>query len=237
MGRRTSPRVDTKQYRTSVLIVCEGKNTEPIYFQTLIKALRLDVTIEVKVVGDTPHTDPAGLLEDALKLRDLRRKEAKKSNVLRPYDEIWLVFDTEWPGKHANLAQSTNKVRESHFQSAISNPSFEVWFLLHEKRTPPGCSCYQDAEKVLKTLHKDLTHYGKSRDATLQCVNWSMMEGRLPRALQNGHAQPKESFCPTVLDLPTATATTVHRLVQLLVEACDDQPTLNRLGIRKGKPE
>ena len=116
--------------------------------------------------------------------------------------------------------------------SAISKPSFEVWFLLHEKSTPPGCSRCEDAVKVLKTLHSELAQYDKDQKATLKCVSWTLTEGRLPLALKHGHAQPEDSFSSTVPELPTATATTVHRLVQLLVAACDDGPALKQLGFR-----
>ena len=219
------------QYRKSILIVCEGQNTEPIYFKALVKALRLDMTVEVKVTGNTRHTDPKGLLRDAAELEEARRKEAEVSTALRSYDDVWLVFDTEWPGKHPNLPQAVNEITSRGYLVAISKPSFETWFLLHDRRTPPGCSRCKDAVRELKKLHDDLKEYGKNEDATRRCVSWSLSEQRLAQALQHACAQPDDCFSDTQPQIPTATATSVHRLIQLLVEACDDVPALKKLGL------
>lgn len=232
-GRRRSPGAQKRCYQRSILVVCEGQNTEPLYFKALVKALRLDTTIEVKVIGDTPHTDPNGLLKDAIDLRDEREQEARKSNVLRPYDEVWIVFDTEWPGKHKTLPRAVNDMAAKGFEVGISNPSFETWFLLHDRPTPPGCACCDDAIAQLKKLHANLKNYGKDEEAAQKCVEWSLSERRLALALRHACAQPDDCFSATQPPLPTATATSVHRLVQLLVDACDDEPILRQLGLTK----
>jgi len=231
MARRRAEGALKKRYQKSVLIVCEGKNTEPTYFKALVKALRLDATIEVSVVGDTQHTDPSGLLKDAVKLRNKRKQEAKRSLVLRSHDEVWVVFDTEWPGKHGNLAQAISDMFAQGFQAAISSPSFETWFILHDRPTAPSCACCDEAVVVLKKMHRDLADYGKGAEATQKCVNWSFGDARLALALKHGHAQPIERFHATQPVLPTSTATSVHLLVQKLVEACDDDPVLDQLGL------
>lgn len=230
-GRRRSPGAQKRRYQRSILIVCEGRNTEPLYFRALLKCLRLSTTIEVKVTGDTRHTDPAGLLEDAVNLREERTKESAQSNVLIPYDDVWIVFDTEWPGKHLNLPQAINEMQSRGFRVAISKPSFETWFLLHDRPTPPGCACCDDAVKALKKVHADLAKYGKDTEATKRCVEWCLSEGRLARALTHGHAQAEDGFSRGQPELPIATATSVHRLVKLLVDACDDAPIRRALGL------
>lgn len=229
--RRGSKGVQKKQYRKSILIVCEGQNTEPTYFRTLVKALRLDTTVEVHVIGKTKHTDPSGLLEDAIQLEKKRQEDHLASIVLRPYEEIWLVFDTEWRGKHPNLKQAVNEITGKGYKVAISSPSFETWFLLHDRPTPPGCARCDDAVAHLKKLHPDLKSYDKNAEATRRCVEWCLSEKRLALALKHACAQPDDCFSDTQPQLPIATATSVHHLVLLLVESCDDEPLKKEFGL------
>ena len=44
------------------------------------------------------------------------------------FDEIWCVFDTD---QHPNLAQAINEAGQSGIEVAVSNPCFELWFVLH----------------------------------------------------------------------------------------------------------
>jgi len=76
------------------LIVSEGEKTEPNYFRSLQKYLRLaaaDVDIE-----HPEGTDPLTLTRAAIDLRDQRKKLTKKGFAVA-YDEVWGVFDLEKP--------------------------------------------------------------------------------------------------------------------------------------------
>jgi len=216
-----------------MLIVCEGRNTEPLYFKTLRSALRLHQTVEIEVRGDTPHTDPCGLVQDALNLREQRLKLAKKTSVQRPYDQVWVVFDTEWPGKHPRIKEAIQQAVSTKLNVAISKPSFETWHILHVKDTPPGCACAADAVRVLQELDSVLSSYGKNEEQARKAAEWSLQEKRLPRALQHGARQGADKFDETFVQLPIATGTGVHRLVQLLVDSCADAPARRQLGVER----
>ena len=64
--------------------------------------------------------------------------EARDRNSLEQgeIDEVWCVFDVEWPRNHPNLRQATEKAKARNVNLAISNPCFELWLVLHfEART------------------------------------------------------------------------------------------------------
>ncbi len=83
--------------RRSVLIVCEGAETEPCYFRALTRTLGLAATVDIKIDGDTGYTDPMGLVTAALALTQERARKARASTILTPFEEVWVVFDIEHP--------------------------------------------------------------------------------------------------------------------------------------------
>jgi hypothetical protein len=46
-------------------------------------------------------------------------------------DEIWCVFDVEWPRNHPGLKEAVDRARGNGINLAISNPCFELWLILH----------------------------------------------------------------------------------------------------------
>jgi hypothetical protein len=106
-----------RQVKQTFLIICEGKNTEPDYFN----AFRLS-SANVKALGEGYNT--LSLVRRAL---EIKQKEQIKGKI---YNQYWVVFDKDdFSAKDFNdaiqLAQSGG------FQVAYSNQAFEYWFLLH----------------------------------------------------------------------------------------------------------
>lgn len=89
--RRPRPR----PVRKAVLIVCEGAQTEPCYFERLKKALGLAATVDVVIDGNTGYTDPIGLVTAAQTLIQKRKRDARRSTTLTEFEEVWVVFDVE----------------------------------------------------------------------------------------------------------------------------------------------
>lgn len=71
------------------LIVVEGKATEPAYLEEV--KLRLKRRAAAILVQHGDHTDPVGIVREAMKLRDARAANANTE----PYDQVWVVFDRE----------------------------------------------------------------------------------------------------------------------------------------------
>lgn len=98
--------------KPSILIVCEGENTEPSYFNQF----RI-TSAKVKSVGEGYNT--VSLVNRALAL-------AQPGN----YDQVWCVFDKD--DFNDNDFNSAIKIAvANNFGVAYSNQSFEYWLILH----------------------------------------------------------------------------------------------------------
>lgn len=113
LKRRSSYR-DIKQ---SFLIICEGINTEPDYFN----AFRL-TSASVKALGKGLNT--IKLVQEAIIIKN---EERKKGHV---FDQYWVVFDKDDFSNH-DFNEAIRLAESNGFQVAYSNQAFEYWFLLH----------------------------------------------------------------------------------------------------------
>ncbi len=102
-----------------MLIVCEGKRTEPSYFRGLADRYRLN-TANIVVAGS--GSDPRTTVRRAKRLRDEESRHGEK------YDEVYCVFDRD---EHATFGQACEEARISDVKLARSWPCFEFWFRLH----------------------------------------------------------------------------------------------------------
>ncbi len=119
--RRSEPKLKRPRAKLiekpTILIVCEGKNTEPSYF----KQFRLS-TATVKSLGEGYNT--ISLVKRALEL-------SQKSN----YDQVWCVFDADPKPDNLKQEQNFNEAIKLSIQNgfgvAYSNQAFEYWLILH----------------------------------------------------------------------------------------------------------
>lgn len=109
-----------------IYIFCEGKKTEPIYFEKLKKEIKRSGLIKIEIDGTGFNT---------LSLMKYAIGKMKKLKIEKE-DEVWVVFDedTKEKGDFENtihMAQSFNKKVKYDFNVAYSNECFELWYLLH----------------------------------------------------------------------------------------------------------
>jgi hypothetical protein len=98
--------------KPSILIVCEGENTEPSYFN------QFKITsAKIKSVGEGYNT--ISLMNRAL---DLALQE--------DYDQVWCVFDKD-NFKDDDFNTAIQIAKNNNFGIAYSNQSFEYWLILH----------------------------------------------------------------------------------------------------------
>ena len=140
------------------LIVVEGKQTERLYFDEFRK--RLELKAADVVIEHAGATDPQNMVTTAVTLRDKRAEAAKKSVLLAPYDEVWVVFDREATHhvRGKQLPAAISKAAEEEISVALSNPSFEFWLLLHYVFTTKP---FSDAQAVIRELKKHIPKYKK----------------------------------------------------------------------------
>jgi len=98
--------------KPSILIVCEGENTEPSYFNQF----RLS-SATVKSIGEGYNT--ISLVSRAIQLASERQ-----------YDQIWCVFDKDDFAEN-DFNNAIQIAEAQNFKVAYSNQSFEYWLILH----------------------------------------------------------------------------------------------------------
>ena len=102
-----------------LVIVCEGAKTEQTYFKHY-RDRGKNLKIETP---NTKKTDPIGLVKFA------RRQIDRYDLNIRSGDQIWCVFDAD----HNSDQQISTacQMASPDIHIALSNPSFELWYLLH----------------------------------------------------------------------------------------------------------
>jgi hypothetical protein len=153
IGRRAS----TLAPRRRILVVCEGKETEPRYFGELQREVRNPrVHVEIAREGG----DPLNIVQAAVALRDSARRDAKRQqddNLL--WDEVWGVFDVD---EHRRLAEAKRLAAENGVCLAVSNPCFELWALLHFQDQ----RAHIERWRVRGALQRHMIGYDKTLDFT-----------------------------------------------------------------------
>lgn len=126
MSARYNPRKDHsvrrragfKPVKKTFLIVCEGENTEPEYFN----AFRL-TSATVKAIGKGLGT--MSLVREAISVREQEKQKGKSFNF------CWVVFDKD---EYQDFDEAIEFAKKNGFEVAYSNQAFELWFLLHFKK-------------------------------------------------------------------------------------------------------
>jgi hypothetical protein len=197
-GRRNKnsrTKVTTRLARVRVLIVCEGKKTEPGYFELF----KIHPTVRILVKGTGTNTSSL-----------VKRTEQFEADE-GPFDEIWCVFDRDSfaPDDYDNAISKIES--KAKYNVAYSNEAFELWFVLHFEflNTRIGRAQYIDKltdklglkyEKNSPTIYRLIQEMGDEE----QAMKWA------DRLLQEHHmATSLSDRCPS---------TTVHHLVRKLRE-------------------
>ncbi|MCF7919219.1 MAG: RloB family protein [Candidatus Cloacimonetes bacterium] len=143
-------------YSNSILIVCEGKKTEPNYF----KGFQVSGVV-VEIIGLGNNTD--FLVRDAVEIWKDYANDGKY------YEHLWCVFDhDDFPQENYNQAFVTisteqeklnkryeKKVgRKIQIKIAYSNEAFELWYLLHYDYHTSGISRSRFKAMLTKKMGK-----------------------------------------------------------------------------------
>jgi hypothetical protein len=184
--------------KPTILIVCEGKNTEPQYLDGFRKACH---NPRVKIQVAKEHGDPKYLVEtakDYMKAASVRAVREKDDNLA--YDSVWCVFDID---DHERVGEAKEMARDNGIDLAISNPCVELWLILHF-RDNPGM---QDRAK-LKTM---LTTYVPNYDKHVEFAKYA--EG-YPQAVIR--AKRMDQSAEEVRDSGRNPTTGVYKLTELI---------------------
>lgn len=188
--------------RESFLILCEGKNTEPAYFN----AFRLS-TASVKALGVTSG-DAMAVVRAAI---NRRNAETDKGNV---FDHYWVVFDKdETPDDKFNAAIAL--AGTEGFRVAYSNQAFELWFLLHFNYLPGSMHRDQYADRLSALLP-----FSYDKRAETARLMFKVLLDRQTQAIENAQRLDEKYVGEAGGNQRNPAAeepsTTVHKLVEAL---------------------
>ena len=154
MGRKivqTARGSNRKSTHPIVIIVCEGKKTEPIYFENFnVRNKNLKIAVVTGAAGKS-YTE---LVQAAV-----RAKEKYTDGVEAEW-QLWCVSDVD-NATEKQLADYKAAVTKEGFKIALSNPCFELWYLLHYSYTTGALASYAE---VVKKLPKELQPYQKNEN-------------------------------------------------------------------------
>lgn len=183
-----------------VYLICEGSETEVRYFK---KFRSRECNIDIVPIPSQ------------YKSADKLVQKARATIGYSPYypdegDMIWCVFDRD-DNTNAMLSKAKQVAIKEGYQIAFSNPSFEVWFLLHfNNQTTPVENC-EVAIMLLKKKGR-LEQYEKNKEVYEQLK--PLQEAAIDRAkkrvavLQAEHTE--------ILSRESNPVTTVAELVEYL---------------------
>ena len=126
-ARPLKRRVAIRKPRKTLLIFCEGEQTEPDYLDALKRqpSVREKAAVDLRVERGHGGSVPLTLVEMA---RTAQRKAEEEEGEI---DEVWCVFDVEWPRNHPGLLEAVQQASQAGINLAVSNPCFEIWLILH----------------------------------------------------------------------------------------------------------
>jgi hypothetical protein len=149
--------VPTMTEKPTILIVCEGQNTEPSYF----KQFRLS-SATIKPIGEGYST--VSLVERTIEI-------AKRGK----YDQVWCVFDKDDFG---DFNEAIKLAEANNFGVAYSNQAFEYWIILHFDDHQGGGMHRDNYNKKINQLLKpfDLTYDGAKRKVITESL-FELLDG------------------------------------------------------------
>ena len=150
-----------------LLLIVEGRNvTETQYFRQF---QRQHSAFNIKILTPGSATDPDNMLET------LEHYWKQYDMSYARGDRGFVVLDLDCNEKKARLIEkleSGSKIA----RFIVSNPCFEVWFILHYRYST---HVYTDGNEVIKDLKKYIPEYQKNTDVA------EMLSGMLDVAMEN----------------------------------------------------
>ena len=157
------------------LIVCEGKQTEPNYFNGLRRKINEKYGSKVDVL--IPSIEVKGTGRNTTDLVNYTDKYVNYAN--KRYGQVWVVFDKD---DYSN-EQFNQAIKNCDYNVAWSNPNFELWLLSHLKRVSKVISKDEILDELDKEFQKNgLGTYKKNDDRIFEKIT---KDGKLDTAINN----------------------------------------------------
>lgn len=163
-----------REPRRRFVLFCEGRNTEPAYFEAIKRACR-NALISVETHGGVgvPRTIAEKAAEEAGKNR------RRKKDSFEEGDQVWAVFDRD---EHPRFDEAVRLCQDKGVHIARSSPCFELWLILHEGDYDRPQN-RRDMQRELRRLRPE---YEINGDKTPDCDD---LVTRVEEAERRGEAQ------------------------------------------------
>jgi len=181
-------KITLRDPKPSIYIVCEGTNTERIYFEGIAQendvfkkyAITVYPSKEDQKRASTQGGEP--IRTDAVNLVKLAKRAKAKEEI--KYDEVWAVFDKDGYTQHEKAFDDAQK---HGIKLGFSSIAFEHWILLHYEQNRTD---FRKSQKVIDYLKDsgyftayskkaDILIYDKLKDLTKTAIEnaaWLRME-------------------------------------------------------------
>ncbi len=210
-ARELRRRAAQRQPAQSLLIVCEGAKTEPLYLGEIRQALRLP-SANVQVQPSAYGTEPLRIVEYAQRL--FTHGDRALGIRARSFDRVVAVFDRDahhtYDAALQRVAALNGRLKNDAkvrvpFEAVVSVPCFELWLLLHFEDV--FAPLHRD--QVIARLRTHLTGYAKGQGA-----HWAATRNHLDAATKRAAALVAAGH--TAAD-GTQPYTALHELVNRLL--------------------
>ena len=192
--------------KPSILIICEGENTEPSYFNQY----RI-TSAKVKSVGEGYNT--VSLVNRAFELAQQGK-----------YDQVWCVFDKD-DFKDDDFNSAIQIAKANNFGVAYSNQSFEYWLILHFNDHQGGGMHRDSYNDIINELLKPFNiRYDGNRSKLIDEYFFELLDGidgktsRKRVELAIDRAERNFNHFDHINPAKEESSTTVFRLVRELLK-------------------
>jgi len=176
-----SRKENIKNQRQLIMLACEGEKTERFYFEAFFDRLKRSHTISKLscVIAPHKHTNPTGVLNDLLQC------VTNTGYTYKDYEERWIVIDRDKEraggGGHTldDYMKAITRAKDIGVDVAWSNPSFELWYLLHFEYRNTGI----DRDELIARLSKCLGKKYQKNDTNL----FAELEPKVNNAIRNAN--------------------------------------------------
>ena len=202
-----------RKLKPVILIVTEGSQTEPKYFEHFRSR---QTNIEIRVVGGRTkggETDYLGLIRKAVEYKVKNQISASNG------DAVWVIADGDVNYNNPNpittkntLLSTARKLADAKgIQIAISNPCFEFWYLLHFQYTT---KFFKDYSSVKATLTAYLPNYEKTDNVYTQLFEHTTDALRNAERVEQYHLQ---NGCNKPFGVNVNPFTDIYQLIKALL--------------------
>ncbi|MBD1812246.1 RloB family protein [Microcoleus vaginatus DQ-U2] len=176
MTRKTKRK--SRQLKQTIYIVCEGTNTERIYFEAIGQQPDVFEKYDITVYPSEEDQRKASKKEgESIKTDAVNLVKRAKEEINNNYNEVWAVFDKDGYTKHEKAFSDAQK---HGIKLAFSSIAFEHWILLHYEQNR---TAFPKSQNVIDYLAEKCYYTGYSKKADISI--YPRLKERTETAIEN----------------------------------------------------